>query len=76
MGLPRVSPNCSNASEVVDANILNLLDLFSTVDIDTISWANTGFKVDPGVEHCCCSLALRELQGWIKSMESLENIPV
>lgn len=70
MGLPRVSPSCSNASEMVDANTLGLLDLFSTVDTETISWTNTGFKVDPGVDHCCCSPALLELQGWIKSMES------
>lgn len=73
MGLPRVSPGCSNASEMVDANTLNLPDLFSTVDFETISWKNTGnavFKVDPGDSHCCCSPALHELEGWIKSVES------
>ncbi len=62
MGLPRVSPSCSNASEMADANTLNLLNLFSTVDIETILWTNTSFKVDPGVDHCCCSPALRKLQ--------------
>lgn len=72
MGLPRVSPSCMNASEMVDASTLNLLDTPSilTVEIATISWTKMGLKVDPGVDQCCCYLVLRELQGWIKLIES------
>lgn len=61
----------------LDANTLNLPDLFSTVNFETISWTNTGnagLKVDPGINHCCYSPALHELQDQISG--KLENILV
>lgn len=52
VGPPHVSPCCSNTSQLVDALILNLPDVFSSVKFKTTSWTNFGkdvFKVDPRV---------------------------
>lgn len=73
IGPLRGSPCPSTFSEILDTITLNLPDVHSSVEFETISWTtNPGaavFKIDPSADDCACSPALLGLQGWVKSVE-------
>lgn len=57
----------SNTLKIVKLVILNLLDVFSSIDFETIMWTQTGnnnFKADPVVNNCGYCLTLYKLQAW------------